>query len=349
MKWLENLNNVMEAENHSKNRKKRHLFYLIIIAVGLITSFGSCSEEETNGNNGNKEEKWLKRANYLGSAVSNAVAFSINGKVYVGMGYANSFQSDLWEYDPATNKWTEKHYFPGDYLLSNKCFVADNKAYVIGYQYILWEYNPETDTWIEKSTCPIPSGVSVSFIFGISNKCYIGTTRYYWGTWGSYTLNEGLYEYDLATDTWKECAVFSGNTISDQAIASTEQNAYSIGGYSGGDHASSQANFYMYNPITDRWAERVTFPVKTKQGIAFCKDGIIYAGLGKDYYASQFAAQSIWRNEDHNKIYKYDSENNRWILETEAPIKGEGKSAVICNGKLYVGLGGSLDFWEYTF
>jgi hypothetical protein len=36
-------------------------------------------------------------------------------------------------------------------------------------------------------------------------------------------------------------------------------------------------------------------------------------------------------------------------LETEAPIKGEGKIAVMCNGKLYVGLGGSVDFWEYDF
>ncbi|MDR1459128.1 MAG: hypothetical protein LBI60_02825, partial [Bacteroidales bacterium] len=102
-------------------------------------------------------------------------------------------------------------------------------------------------------------------------------------------------------------------------------------------------------PVTDRWTERASFPLSTKGGIAFCKGGIIYAGLGRDYFLSQSAVYESWRDEDHNKIYKYDSENNSWRLETEAPIQGEGKIAVICNGKLYVGLGGSLDFWEYSF
>jgi N-acetylneuraminic acid mutarotase len=336
-----------EKRNLKSSKMRRTLLILgqTLLVLSLIFTIG-CKKDDDDKENG----KWVKKANYPGAAVSNAVAFSINGKVYVGMGYASSPQSDLWEYDPATNKWTEKHYFPGDGLSRGMYFVADNQAYIIDLQYILWEYNPATDTWVEKSTCPVSYDARVSFVFGISNKGYIGSNRFHSGLSSSWVSNEALYEYNLATNTWKECAIFPSNSIVEQqAIVSTEQNAYSIGGYTSGDHASSGGNVYMYNPVTDRWTERASFPVKTKGGIAFCKNGIIYAGLGRDYYNSQFASYESWRDEDHNKIYKYDSENNSWSLETEAPIQGEGKIAVICNGKLYVGLGGSLDFWEYAF
>ena len=341
------LNEVMDTETIGKNgmkikkAKKRDFVKLTVGLLVLVTVFMACNKDKDKEDE--NKGKWVQKANYPGAAVANAVAFSINGKIYVG-------KDDFFEYDPATNKWTEKHYFPGNNLVCGMCFVADNKAYVVGSQYALWEYNPVTDTWIAKSTCPISSGDNVSFVFGISNKGYIGSTHFHSGLYSWWITNEALYEYNNATDTWKECTEFPNNATANTIVSNqSEENAYSIGGYTSGDHASSEDYFYRYNPLTDRWTERAAFPVKTRGSIAFCKDGIIYAGLGKDYYSSKYAISSTWRNKDHNNIYKYDSGNNSWSLETEAPMKGEGKIAVICNGKLYVGLGENIEFWEYTF
>ncbi|MGN6193740.1 MAG: hypothetical protein ACTHOB_02305, partial [Ginsengibacter sp.] len=52
-----------------------------------------------------------------GSGREFAIAFSINGKRYFGLGYGdpsrlNPEGADFWEYDPATDEWTQKHDVP---------------------------------------------------------------------------------------------------------------------------------------------------------------------------------------------------------------------------------------------
>ena len=44
-----------------------------------------------------------------------AVGFSIGNKGYVGTGYDNNinYHNDFWEYDPATDTWTQKANFGG--------------------------------------------------------------------------------------------------------------------------------------------------------------------------------------------------------------------------------------------
>jgi hypothetical protein len=37
-----------------------------------------------------------------------AVSFSIGSKGYIGTGYDGAYKNDFWEYDPATNVWTQK-------------------------------------------------------------------------------------------------------------------------------------------------------------------------------------------------------------------------------------------------
>ena len=44
-----------------------------------------------------------------------AVAFSIGSKAYIGTGQDDSsYYKDFWEYDPATDTWTQKADFGGD-------------------------------------------------------------------------------------------------------------------------------------------------------------------------------------------------------------------------------------------
>lgn len=64
-------------------------------------------------------------------ARNGAVAFSINGKGYVGTGYdGENFLKDFWEYDPKTNAWTRIADFPGVARRNAVAFVIDNVAYV---------------------------------------------------------------------------------------------------------------------------------------------------------------------------------------------------------------------------
>jgi N-acetylneuraminic acid mutarotase len=265
------------------------------------------------------------------------------------MGQNTTEKTDLWEYNPETNKWTEKKDFPGEPRYAHMhtslaYFVANNKAYVL-YERNMWEYNPVTDSWTPKANCP----TSPVYGAGVNNKGYV--------SFFSYT-----YEYNPETDTWKQCTDFPGQNRYEMAVASTEQNAYIIAGSTDNDYRGKlleSDNFWVYNPTNDRWSQKADFPLRVSHAIAFCREGVIYAGLGCSYY---YAGSSYYRHKDsyHNSIYRYDADNNKWVLFTTVPSALERHSAisVMCNGKLYVGLGAGgaggandyfLDFWEYSF
>ena len=44
---------------------------------------------------------------------SNAVAFVIDNRAYVGMGVTSSLRNDFWEYDPVADLWEEKTAYEG--------------------------------------------------------------------------------------------------------------------------------------------------------------------------------------------------------------------------------------------
>lgn len=61
---------------------------------------------------------------------NNAVAFTLNGKGYVTTGLASSYLNNTWEYDPATDLWTEKTAFEGTGRDGAVGFSAGNRAFV---------------------------------------------------------------------------------------------------------------------------------------------------------------------------------------------------------------------------
>ena len=80
-------------------------------------------------------------------ARSAAVAFTVNGKGYVGMGYSsvlNQYLDDIWEYDPQADKWTQIGVFPAAPRFGARAYVVGNAAYIMtgGHS---WEY--ERDVW----------------------------------------------------------------------------------------------------------------------------------------------------------------------------------------------------------
>lgn len=147
---------------------------VVCFAVGVI--FVGCNEndDDDNGNGTVNDKKWSQLTNFGGSEREGAVAFSINGKIYTGLGTYN----DFWEYDPTTNKWVQKASFPsGTFngnIINSVGFSIKNKGYVgLCNNDELWEYDPETDKWIQKAN--FPGGIRAKAVgFSSENRGYVG-------------------------------------------------------------------------------------------------------------------------------------------------------------------------------
>ena len=77
---------------------------------------------------------WAQKANFPGTADSSArcgaFAFVINGKGYVGGGITNAgYTNSFFEYDPATDSWTQKKQFPGTARSGASAFAIDSLGY----------------------------------------------------------------------------------------------------------------------------------------------------------------------------------------------------------------------------
>ena len=77
---------------------------------------------------------WIAKANYGGSARHRTTAFSIGNKGYIGLGHINSITNilyeDFWEYNPASNSWTQKANFGGGLRYHAHGFSMNGKGYV---------------------------------------------------------------------------------------------------------------------------------------------------------------------------------------------------------------------------
>lgn len=168
--------------------------------------------------------KWTTRAITPvtgGSGRNGAMCFTINNKIYVGGGYiAPSVNTkSFYEYDTATNIWTQKADLP---VAANRSagvgFAIGGKGYIglgsenyldIGggalVQTDMWEYNPTSNTWTAKASIP-DTGRNNSGCFVINNKAYIIGGEKTIGISGS-TTND-VWEFDPAANVWTPKASF---------------------------------------------------------------------------------------------------------------------------------------------
>lgn len=61
----------------------------------------------------------------------NAVNFILGGKVYLATGENGSLNSHTWEYDPATDRWTEKTAFSGTARTGALAFTLNDRGFVL--------------------------------------------------------------------------------------------------------------------------------------------------------------------------------------------------------------------------
>lgn len=288
---------------------------------------------------------WIQKSNFGGSARHRCAAFAIGNKGYMGLGHINSgplgniLYEDIWEYDPASDSWSQKADFGGGLRYHTVSFTIGNKAYVgtgrnnfSAYERDLWEFDPIENIWTAKADFPgVVRRGAISFV--VNDIAYVGTGQVY-----STGSNE-FYAYDPSTDIWTAKADFPG----------TERNsavAFSIGdtGFVGTGNAWGGTNdFYAYIPATDTWIPRANVgPITRQEACGFSVRGKGYIGTGDNFSSGT----------NYGDFWEYDPASDTWIqIEDFGGLPRRYLSAFVIKDRAYCGVGTNgvnfRDLWVF--
>ncbi len=246
------------------------------------------------------KDDWLQVASLPpeAKARNGAVAFSANGKGYVGTGYDGKYKlKDFWEYDPLdgeTGSWTRIDDFPGTARYSAVAFSINDKGYVgTGYDdnrlKDFWQYDPAMGKWEQKvSVGGKKRRDAVAFVIG--GRGYICTGQ------DNYTFLTDVWEYDPQDDIWTAKREITSNTnddesydddyniVSDNAVAFVQDGkAYLTTGGKG--YAGNLT--WEYDPVLDFWDEKTSFEGASRSNaVAFeiNNRGYVTTGNSSGYY-----------------------------------------------------------------
>lgn len=193
-------------------------------------------------------DAWTQLADCPGSARSGATAFAIEDKGYLGTGYnytnesGETYLNDFWEYDPASNVWTQKADFPGSARYDVVSFSVDGKGYIgAGYDgnYLkdFYSYDPQSNIWTQMRDITDTSDDDyddeyVSIIRAHANTFVIDNVAYLTcgenGSLMSYT-----WKYYPDTDLWEEVHSFKGSARTQAVSFSNGEKGFVATGKSG--------------------------------------------------------------------------------------------------------------------
>jgi N-acetylneuraminic acid mutarotase len=233
-------------------------------------------------------DSWQTLPDFPGGARGFSYGVSTDDKGYLGFGifedevtFESFVYSDLWEYDPATEAWTElatcpciARYHPAMVEVNNKIYVGLGGS-AFGDLKDWWEYDIATDTWTEKEEFP-GSQRHHPYYFGIGDYVYVG-----FGHHNASIFND-FYRYDPATDTWTELSTFPGQGRVAGTQFSFDGKGYILSGQ-GETHTNlPTGEFWEYDPTDDSWVELEAHPNGGRWAPgSFVIDGTVYFTCGE--------------------------------------------------------------------
>lgn len=149
-------------------------------------------------------QTWSQKADFLGEARRQAVAFVIGNIAYVGTGLsATGLKKDMFSYSASTNTWTQLNDFAGVARKEAAAFSMGDQAYIgtgDGGAKLndFWEYQQATDSWVQKASMP-----------GLARKGAVG-----WGIFpngyicagedSNFAYSNELWEYNFFLNSWTQ-------------------------------------------------------------------------------------------------------------------------------------------------
>lgn len=257
---------------------------------------------------------------------------------YAGTGHLNGDGSDewypdWWEYNPATDAWTQKADYPGNNGNGDQDLVA------IGFDQVgfaglgqwdnnsFFKFDPVLNVWTQVSSPPATHNFRNTFPFRIGDFGYFPSLYSF-----------GFFRYDPATDTWTQLT-----NLPEQTIFGIP--TFAVGGKG---YIKYGANFYEYDPVAGSWTAKAPFPglyPHRPRGIHQNGYGYFIGG----YAGSPSVLPWIWERE----VWRYDPTSDTWLRmdDFQGSIR---RWAVIMNvqGRVFYGLGTNgtnfNDWWEFN-
>ena len=250
------------------------------------------------------ENTWISKAPLPSSMDTAVEAAAVNGKIYA-MSLSYNY-----EYDPTTDKWTEKASMPTP-RANSAITVYQNKIYVIGaygYSCANEVYDPATDTWETKT--PVPTNRTFLSACVVDGKIHLFS-------------HEGHDIYDVASDSWTAGTekpyqvLWPKSTVIDDKIYVISKNLTEI-----------------YDPKNDTWSLGTTPPVAVSNAAVCATTGLmapkrIYVCGGEVSFTIATDATQV-----------YNPENDTWTLGAPMPTASIGLEAVVVDDFIFA-IGGS--------
>ncbi len=190
-------------------------------------------------------DSWIQKANFPGGQREEAVGFPIGNKGYVGTGqlfvvgpnstFTNAFD-DFYEYNPATDTWTQKANFPGAaraYAVGIECGgkgyigLGGNNDQTLSFT-DFYSYNDVSDTWAAQTNMP-GVGMADAGIFAIGTDFYVVGGINFPGFSGTAACRK----FSTVTNTWSPAANYSGGIIIAPVTGSVNGKGYVGTGFTG--------------------------------------------------------------------------------------------------------------------
>jgi len=312
-----------------------------ITLIGCLTSTASIALAQGS---------WTKLAPFPEPAeeISGAAA---GGKMYVFAGLAPVWKpiGMVYEYDPATNRWTRKHTMalPSHHVAFT---TYHDKIYAFG-GFVLpesgppgwvpinnaWEYDPAADSW--KALAPMPTKRGSALAAVVNDKIYvIGGASTIPGSKETAIfpthphISVGtVEEYDPATNTWRERSPMP-TPRNHAAIGVVNGKIYVIGGRVGAAFiglASDISVVEEYDPGTDQWSgPRARMP--------FARSAIGAAVYGGRIYVAGGEYQDPHMMATFRAVEAFDPATNSWTEMPPMPVSRHGLAVGVVGNRLYV-------------
>jgi len=291
---------------------------------------------------GSFAETWTQKANFGGSARHRSTAFAIGNKGYLGLGHINSVTNilydDFWEYDAASNAWTQKANYPypcyhaTGFSIGPKAYVGTGRKQDNSYTTDFFVYDPVLNTWSSISNFPGTSRRgAISFV--VNEMGDVGTGQ----TIGGGSNN--FYSYNPNTNLWNQIASFPGSSRTSSVAFLIQDIGYVGTGNSGG----GTNDFWAYYPGTNQWVQKANVgPTPRQEATGLAVNGFGYIGTGDDFSSGT----------NYGDMWEYNPDIDSWIqINDFSGTPRRYLSSMVIDGVAYVGTGTSganfKDFWRF--